>query len=117
MRFKIALIACASTIVMIGLPARAEDASSARGGEIAKTRCARCHALDEATASPYPGAYPFRKVLERWTSEDLKTALTTGIIASHPPQDETVHEMKLSPEEAADFIAYLQTLTPAPSPR
>ena len=95
-------------LLLIALPAAAQalDARAKRGETIARTNCARCHAIDRVGASPLPDAPPFRALHRRYPVTDLAEALAEGITTGHP----TMPEFRLDPDEAQALIAYLQTL-------
>ncbi|MBB2964874.1 c-type cytochrome [Methylobacterium sp. R2-1] len=95
-------------LVLIALPAAAPalDARAARGETIARTNCARCHAIGRIGASPLADAPPFRDLHRRYPVTDLAEALAEGITTGHP----TMPEFRLDPDEAQALIAYLQSL-------
>ncbi|MBV7257530.1 c-type cytochrome [Pacificimonas sp. WHA3] len=76
-----------------------------RGGAIANTVCAECHAI-EAAESPHPNAPPFQVIAERYPPEALAEAFAEGIDVGHPDMPNFMFE----PGENADLIAFLQSL-------
>lgn len=86
--------------------AAALDAHEKRGETIARTYCARCHAIGRAGASPIEEAPPFRTLHKRYPVSDLAEALAEGITTGHP----SMPEFRLEPDEADNLIAYLKTL-------
>ena len=88
------------------------------GRALAEQRCARCHATDLASTSPYPGTQPFRNLGRRWRRGQLRDALRTGIIVEHDKAEARVPPMKLTDPEIDVFLAYLDALAtpeyPAP---
>jgi mono/diheme cytochrome c family protein len=87
------------------------------GRLLVEERCARCHSIAKAGASPYPGAQPFRTLGRRWTRDQLAQALHAGILAEHD-RSGVRFEMQLNDQEIADFLAFLDSLAmpglPAP---
>jgi len=84
----------------------AQAASVERGRAYARSHCARCHSIDEKSASPFEAAPPFRTLHERYPVESLEEALAEGIVTGHP----AMPEFRLEPNQIADFIAFLKTL-------
>lgn len=89
------------------------------GRAIVETNCARCHAIGVTGTSPYPGAQSFRNFGRRWSREQLRNALSIGIIAEHDKAEARVPPMKLTNREIEAFLAYLDSIgTPEnPAPR
>lgn len=106
------LIAALQVALPVALPAvlptaaHALDAQARRGETIARTNCARCHAIGRVGPSPLAEAPPFRALHRRYPVTDLSEALAEGITTGHP----TMPEFRLDPDEAQALIAYLQTL-------
>ncbi len=88
------------------------------GRLLVEERCARCHSIGQAGASPYPGAQPFRNLGQRWKRDQLAQALRVGILAEHDRSGLRI-EMRLSDQEVAEFIRFLDSIaTPEhPEPR
>ena len=84
----------------------AQAADVARGRAFARSHCARCHAIDRTSASPFAPAPPFRTLHLRYPVESLEEALAEGIVVGHPRMPEFV----LEPDQIADFIAFLKSL-------
>lgn len=82
-----------------------------RGQAIALDMCAGCHAVGTDDASPLPAAPPFRTLHERYPVSDLQEALAEGMVTGH----EAMPEVALPPDDVAAFIAYLESLSPAPA--
>ncbi|KMO41586.1 cystathionine beta-lyase [Methylobacterium variabile] len=101
-------IATASALLMClaAVPAAAWDERVKRGRALARTECARCHAVGRTGVSPLRQAPPFRTLHERYPVEDLAEALTEGIRTGHP----TMPEFRFEPDQAEALIAYLKTL-------
>lgn len=95
-------------LLLVALPAAAQalDARAQRGETIARTNCARCHAIGRIGASPLAEAPPFRDLHTRYPVTDLAEALAEGITTGHP----AMPEFRLDPDEAQALIAYLQSL-------
>lgn len=87
-------------------PAFAGDRQVERGRTLARTECARCHAVGRTGASPLPQAPPFRSLHRRYPVEDLGEALTEGIRTGHP----SMPEFRFDPDQAEALIAYLKSL-------
>lgn len=95
----------ASSLVLTLTPAaRAVDAD--RGQAIARENCGQCHAIGRISPSPHKDAPPFRYVARQGNPADLEEALAEGIVVGH----KDMPEIRLSPREINDFIAYLQRL-------
>lgn len=86
------------------------------GRALAEQRCARCHATDLVSTSPYPGAQPFRNLGRRWRRGQLRDALRTGIIVEHDTAEARVPPMKLTDPEIDVFLAYLDALATSEYP-
>ncbi len=88
------------------------------GRLLVEERCARCHSIAKAGASPYPGAQPFRNLGRRWKRDQLAQALHVGILAEHD-RSGVRFEMRLNDQEITDFLAFLDSIaTPAhPAPK
>lgn len=87
-------------------PAFAWDRQVERGRTLARTQCARCHAVGRTGASPLRQAPPFRTLHQSYPVEDLGEALTEGIRTGHP----SMPEFRFDPDEAEALIAYLKSL-------
>ncbi len=87
-------------------PASAWDLKVKQGEAIARTNCARCHAVGRLGSSPLREAPPFRELHTRYPVEDLAEALAEGITTGHP----TMPEFRLQSDQADDLIAYLRSL-------
>jgi cytochrome c len=96
----------ASLPALSATPATAWDRQVRQGKTIARTNCARCHAVGRVGASPLPAAPPFRELHTRYPVEDLGEALTEGIRTGHP----SMPEFRFDPDQAEDLIAYLKSL-------
>jgi cytochrome c len=84
----------------------AQAASVDRGRAYARSHCARCHAIDQRSASPLALAPPFRTLHERYPVESLEEALAEGIVTGHS----AMPEFRLEPDQISDFIAFLKSL-------
>ncbi|HEY8581042.1 MAG TPA: cytochrome c [Beijerinckiaceae bacterium] len=93
--------------VLLSAPAAAQSAV-ARGEALAKARCAPCHAVGRAGASPNAKAPPLREVAKRYRAEDLEEAFAEGIMVGH--QAEEMPPFELSPREIDGLTAYLRRL-------
>lgn len=88
-----------------GQPRMSED-PAARGMDLLRANCARCHAIDTASLSPNPKAPPFRDVVRKYDPDALEEALAEGIVTGHNEMPEFAFE----PDQVTDIIAYLDTL-------
>ncbi|WP_426414108.1 c-type cytochrome [Bradyrhizobium ganzhouense] len=77
-----------------------------QGKRLARTYCARCHAIDKVSPSPLRIAPPFRTLHERYPVEMLQEALAEGIVTGHP----TMPQFSFDADQVGDFIALLKTL-------
>jgi len=98
-------VVVASSLVLMFTPAAAA-ADADRGQAIARENCGRCHAIGRISPSPHKDAPPFRYVARQGNPADLEEALAEGIVVGH----KDMPEIRLSPREINDFIAYLQRL-------
>ncbi|GJD99246.1 c-type cytochrome [Methylobacterium isbiliense] len=87
-------------------PAGAWDRRVQQGETLARTNCARCHAVGRHGASPLREAPPFRELHTRYPVEDLGEALAEGIQTGHP----TMPEFRFDPDQVQALIAYLKSL-------
>lgn len=92
--------------VLSAAPASAWDRQVRQGETLARTNCARCHAVGRVGESPLRAAPPFRELHARYPVEDLAEALTEGIRTGHP----SMPEFRFEPDQAQDLIAYLKSL-------
>jgi cytochrome c len=76
------------------------------GHSLLRENCARCHAIDDAGASPEPKAPPFRDVVKKYKPAALEEALAEGIVTGHEAMPDTAFE----PDQVVAIIAYLETL-------
>jgi mono/diheme cytochrome c family protein len=100
--------AAAAVLSMTALLAGPSFAASSpeHGKQLARTHCARCHAIDKAGESPLAIAPPFRTLHQRYPVESLQEALGEGIVTGHPDMP----EFRFDAREVGDFIAFLKTL-------
>ena len=108
MRHLVILLAGALSLLPAfgAAPALAWDRQVERGRTLARTECARCHAIGRTGASPLRQATPFRALHERYPVEGLAEALTEGIRTGHP----AMPEFRFDPDQAEALIAYLKSL-------
>lgn len=100
-------LAAAAVIAFAATGASAQlSPSEQRGRALARANCARCHAIDKASASPLALAPPFRTLHQRYPVETLDEALAEGIVTGHP----SMPEFRLEPDQIGDFIAFLKSL-------
>lgn len=104
---RAAMFAFAATAASILAAGSAEaQPSAARGHALALKDCAMCHAAGREGDSPNAQAPPFRDLHKRYPVENLAEALAEGIVTGHPQMP----ELRLTPPEIDDLIAYLRTL-------
>ncbi|MER2268290.1 c-type cytochrome [Methylobacterium oxalidis] len=101
----IATGALALPVLLTG-PAASWDRQVQQGATLARTNCARCHAVGRVGASPLRAAPPFRELHKRYRVEDLGEALAEGIRTGHP----SMPEFRFDPDQAESLIAYLKSL-------
>ena len=77
------------------------------GEDLAKRLCARCHAIDNASASPSEKAPPFRVITNRYSVWSLQEALAEGIVTGHAEMPEFV----LNPDEINNLLTFMDTFT------
>ncbi len=78
----------------------------ARGGSLADSLCADCHATTTTGESPRPEAPPFRTLLNKFDANNLSRNLKAGVAMAHPDSPR-VH---LTDRSAEDLVAYLETI-------
>lgn len=81
--------------------------AESRGREVAKAKCAACHAVPPVVRSPNPAAPGFGSLEMRHTA-GLEGRLATLTRKGHygmPP-------IKLRPQEVQDLLAYIESLAP-----
>jgi mono/diheme cytochrome c family protein len=86
--------------------------SAEDGRMLAQRNCGGCHAVGKGGASPRTDAPPLRSLQARYPIEDLEEALAEGISVGHPDMP----TIEFSPQQIADFQAYLRSLRPASAP-
>ena len=99
---------CVAIFLSAGLSgANAQTSPTAqRGLNLALANCARCHAIDKLSPSPFALAPPFRDLHLRYPVENLTEALGEGIVAGH----QNMPEFRLDPGQVRDFIGFLKSL-------
>jgi mono/diheme cytochrome c family protein len=85
-------------------PVPAADPAVARGLAFAQDICATCHAVTPGHASPNPAAPPFETIARMPGMNAL--ALNVWLHSAHP----TMPNVAVTPEQARDLSAYLETL-------
>jgi cytochrome c len=107
-RFFVAVLtACTWTLLATTL-AIAAGSPLERGHVIAKTKCARCHAIGTEGESPVALAPPFRVLPQRYPVEHLAEALAEGIVVGHP----LMPEFTFDPPEIDALLTYIESLSP-----
>ncbi|BAQ47277.1 MULTISPECIES: c-type cytochrome [Methylobacterium] len=100
------IIAPALAALLAAGPAAGWDRREAQGAALARTHCARCHAVGRTGPSPLRAAPPFRDLHARYPVEELAEALAEGIRTGHPGMP----EFRFDPDQAEDLIRYLKSL-------
>ena len=103
------IITVAGALVLVPLltgPAASWDRQVQQRETLARTNCARCHAIGRLGTSPLQEAPPFRELHTRYPVENLGEALAEGIRTGHP----SMPEFRFDPDQAEALIAYLKSL-------
>jgi mono/diheme cytochrome c family protein len=101
---------CGAALLAVapGLAFAADSADASNGRYIAETWCARCHAIDPGErASPRPPAPSF------WVLSRDPAATSTAIRVLLQTPHKTMPNIRFSPQEVDDLIAYIQGLSRA----
>lgn len=85
--------------------------SAAAGRMLARSHCASCHAVEGPDASPMKAAPPFREIGAFYPADDLQEAFAEGVVTAHP----AMPEFQFTPQQIADLIAYLDSVSGSPS--
>lgn len=100
----LALAACAPA--MQGEAGIAASGPAADGEALVRARCATCHAVGPAGASPMAEAPALRDLHRRYPVAYLQEALAEGLMTAHP----AMPQVELAPEQITALIAYLESL-------
>lgn len=84
----------------------APDSDVELGRTIARTVCARCHAIEPGQPSPHPSAPAFPTLARRLPPDALLPLLENGVSATHPDMP----EIRLAPREIDPFLAFWSAL-------
>ena len=87
----------------------AGEGSVVRGAALVRSRCAACHAVGPAGASPLAAAPPFRELGRRYPVSSLQESFAEGMVTAHPDMPEFIFE----PGQVRDLIAYLESVQDA----
>lgn len=101
------LLGATVALAVLGTPVAAQDAAT-RGEAIARTVCARCHAVRARGESPMHAAPSFRGLARTFPIDDLADVLPEGVDRRHP----AMPDFRLNPGDAAALMAYLKALRP-----
>lgn len=93
-------------VMSLGNGTKLAESQAARGFDLLRSNCARCHAIDATSTSPDAKAPPFREVVKKYDPDALEEALAEGIITGH----NNMPEFAFEPDDATAIIAYLDTL-------
>jgi mono/diheme cytochrome c family protein len=99
------LASCAPVASPIASPAPQVVAA---GGAYAEQRCAACHAIGLADASPRPAAPPLRDFFKRFPRADVQAAFIAGVHLGAPDMP----TFRMSEAEADQLVEYLRALDP-----
>lgn len=101
-------------LAALSLAAADEPAGrAAEGRAIAERYCGGCHSIERRGSSPMPSAPPLRTLHERYPIENLEESLAEGISVGHPQMP----QVELTPQQIADFEAFLRSLSGKPALR
>lgn len=110
------LVALIAAFVLVGcwtLVASAADKDlTAKGEDLVKENCSRCHAIGKEGDSPHPEAPPFRTLSSKYPVADLAESLAEGIVSGHPDMPIFV----FNPHDVEAIIDYLESIQDVPSP-
>ena len=98
--------ALAAFVMSLGTGKKDEETQAARGYDLLRSNCARCHAIDADSASPNEKAPPFRDVVKKYDPDALQEALAEGIVTGH----NNMPEFEFDPDDVTAIIAYFDTL-------
>jgi mono/diheme cytochrome c family protein len=98
--------ALAAFVMSLGQGTKTGDSPAVLGFDLVRANCARCHAVDQTSASTEPKAPPFRDVVKKYEPAALEEALAEGIVTGHDKMPEFAFE----PEQVTAIVAYLDTL-------
>ena len=98
--------ALAAFVMSLGTGQKAEETQAARGFDLLRSNCARCHAIDASNASPDARAPAFRDVVRKYDPDALQEALAEGIVTGH----NNMPDFAFEPDDVTAIIAYLDTL-------
>jgi cytochrome c len=90
----------APVILLLSVPALAQQPDARRGSALAREHCAPCHAIDNTSESPRAAAPPFRELRLKYAISDLQRPLTQG------PHT----RFQFEPSQIESLMAYLKTL-------
>ncbi|MCA3554480.1 c-type cytochrome [Aestuariivirga sp.] len=93
-------------VMSLGTGQKPEESQAARGFDLLRANCARCHAIDASSMSPNGKAPPFRNVVRNYDPDALQEALAEGIVTGH----NNMPEFAFEPDDVTAIIAYLDTL-------
>ena len=108
-RARSSCFAFAAFTVIAGLSTAAQADS---GRQLAKQKCASCHAIGEDDSSSNPNAPPFRSLHRRYPVDALRKAFLQGLQVGHRDMPKFI----LTPQEITDMISFLRDLDPCGKP-
>lgn len=80
----------------------------ARGREIARANCGRCHAIDRSGESPNPKSPPLRYISRKYPVHDLEEALGEGIVVGH--EGDEMPQFQFAGPQIDALLAYLSAI-------
>jgi len=104
---RLLTVVIAAGFAAVAMSASASGQSKLAGQALAERLCAKCHAIDKTGHSPLKKAPPFRVIANRYSVWLLQEALAEGIVTGH----EAMPEFTLKPDEIADLLTFMDTLT------
>lgn len=87
-------------------------AQAGAGRQLAKQKCASCHAIGEDDSSSNPNAPPFRALHRRYPVDAVREAFLKGLEVGHRDMPTFI----LTPQEITDIISFLRDLDPCGQP-
>ena len=101
-------IVAAASMAVVAAQAPDQTQLAARGQLILAEKCARCHAIDRAGASPLDAAPAFRDLHKRYPVAMIAEALAEGIVTGHPDMP----SIPFVQDDIDAIIGYIESLSP-----
>jgi mono/diheme cytochrome c family protein len=77
------------------------------GERLARSNCARCHAIGAEGSSPNAFAPPFRELSKRYPAETLNASFTSHALFGHAPMPNFASARA---DDLADLLAYVRSV-------